>query len=199
MKSLFTLFLLFFVTLLFHSSIVFAQVSEEWVVRHDDGGGRNVVTDEEGNLYVTGAAEGITGISYDDSDYLTSKYNNSGELQWVARYNGPRSDMDQPRAIAVDTEGNVYVTGRSFGARSNLDYATLKPPPTCLLIHCSSPEELYFIVTISVYDLSLETPVTKTFPSASTATEEALLCPLLLLLYLLTHCCSPAGLYFIVA
>ena len=127
MKSLFTFFLsLFFATLLFHSSIAFAQVSEEWVVRHDDGGGSYVITDEEGNIYVTGASKGITGISYDKSDYLTSKFNNSGELQWVARYNGPRSDMDQPSAIAVDREGNVYVTGRSFGSRSNLDYATIK-------------------------------------------------------------------------
>ena len=59
-------------------------------------------------------------------DYLTIKYNSAGQEQWVASYNGPGNALDFADAIAVDSSGNVYVTGESYGLDSARDYATIK-------------------------------------------------------------------------
>lgn len=111
-------------------STVNAQVTQQWVARYNGpGNGRDyaraIAVDDAGNVYVTGESSGSgTGL-----DYCTIKYNPSGVQQWVARYNGPASARDYAQAIAVDREGNVYVTGSSSGGNSYDDYATVKYGP----------------------------------------------------------------------
>jgi uncharacterized delta-60 repeat protein len=100
---------------------------EQWVARYNGpGNGRDIAyaiaLDNSGNIYVTGRSEG----SGTDYDYATVKYDSSGVEQWVARYNGPGNGYDITRAIALDSSGNVYVTGRSPGSGTNADYATVK-------------------------------------------------------------------------
>ncbi|MEO0097607.1 MAG: SBBP repeat-containing protein [candidate division WOR-3 bacterium] len=46
------------------------------------------------------------------------------DTAWVRRYNGPISNDDEAHAIAIDNNGNVYVTGYSVGRFR--DYATIK-------------------------------------------------------------------------
>jgi hypothetical protein len=100
---------------------------EQWVARYDGPArdrdvARAIAVDGAGNVYVTGESYG----SETDDDYATVKYNSSGVEQWVARYNGPGSSIDEANAIAVDGADNVYVTGRSYGSETDDDYATVK-------------------------------------------------------------------------
>lgn len=78
--------------------------------------------DSSGNVYVTGVSVG-SGTS---NDYATIKYSANGEQIWVRRYNGLGNSDDSANAIAVDSSGNVYVTGASVGSGTSSDYATIK-------------------------------------------------------------------------
>ena len=98
-----------------------------WVKRYNGpGNGTDIATalavDAEGNVYVTGCsyADGT------DYDYATIKYSATGVRIWAKRYNGPGNSYDYAKALAVDAEGNVYVTGRSTGDGSSGDYFTIK-------------------------------------------------------------------------
>ena len=98
-----------------------------WVARYsgpvNSSGASAIVLDGVGNVYVTGSSEGV-GTSY---DYATIKYDTNGNQLWVARYNGPGDDLDWAEAIVLDEASqNVYVTGRSVGVGTGIDYATIK-------------------------------------------------------------------------
>lgn len=81
--------------------------------------------DSAGNVYVTGTSIG-TG---QDGDYLTVKYDTNGNFQWARTYNGSGNWDDSALAIAIDSVGNVYITGASWGSVINYNYATLKYSP----------------------------------------------------------------------
>ncbi len=75
-----------------------------------------------GNVYVTGKSAG-TGSS---DDYLTIKYDSSGNEKWVERYNGTANSIDDARTITTDGFGFVYVSGGSIGDSSDFDFLTIK-------------------------------------------------------------------------
>jgi uncharacterized delta-60 repeat protein len=99
-----------------------------WVARYNgpafstDDFASSLAVDALGNVYVTGASWG----NQANFDYATIKYNSSGVQQWVQRYNGPGNADDFAGSLAVDSSGNVYVTGYSYGSGTGRDYATIK-------------------------------------------------------------------------
>ena len=102
---------------------------QQWVAYYN-GPGNNadfaeaIAVDASGNVYVTGESYDASGAN---PDYLTIKYNSSGQQQWVARYDGPAHQYEHASGIAVDGSGNVYVTGWSWGSEQfGNDYATIK-------------------------------------------------------------------------
>ncbi|MCS3796887.1 SBBP repeat-containing protein [Niastella sp. OAS944] len=123
-KMVLIVMLWLFSTLLF-SAVGFTQVSEEWVVREPApgpyDGARSLAIDNAGNVYVTGSAS----VTDANDDYLTIKYNAAGVKQWEARYNGAANLDDDAFSIAVDGNGNVYITGRSQNETAN-DLVTIK-------------------------------------------------------------------------
>lgn len=93
-----------------------------WTKTYNSSGGSAlaVAADESGNVYVTG-------ISYNGySDYLTVKYDPSGNVLWTRTYGSGYAEI--PRGLAFDVEGNLYVTGYSYNG-SNYDVLTVKYDP----------------------------------------------------------------------
>ena len=91
-------------------------VEERWVKRYDgniesDDEGRAIALDENGNVIVTGGVR-RSGTAL---DYATIKYDPAGMRLWIAFYDGPGSADDSARDVAIDSQGNVYVTGGSEG------------------------------------------------------------------------------------
>jgi len=86
---------------------------------------QDFVVDRAGNVYITGTSVGSSGVA----DYATVKFGLDGKIQWVGRYNSSKTSTAVPAAIALDPEGNVCVTGGSWGANGTYDYTTIKYDP----------------------------------------------------------------------
>ncbi len=98
-----------------------------WVRRYNgtangDDNGLALAVDGASNVYMAGYSQN----SGADMDYLIIKYNSAGVEQWVSSYNGSGNGDDCARSVAIDGEGNVYVTGYSTGVGTGRDYATVK-------------------------------------------------------------------------
>ena len=114
---------LFVLILLAVTPMVNAQPSLAWAKSAggiDGDQGRFLAVDAEGSLYTTGFFHGT--VDFDPgvgiynltsagmADVFVSKLDSSGNLMWAVRLGG--DSYDAAYAIAVDTMGYVYVTGR---------------------------------------------------------------------------------------
>ena len=101
---------------------------------HGDDRASDVVLDNQGNLIVVGAVATALSPSSDAlRDYLIIKYNSDGDSLWIQTYDGGGIyPTDNARAVAIDENDNIYVTGDSYGAEE--DYVTNKYSPDGNLI-----------------------------------------------------------------
>ncbi|HWD94706.1 MAG TPA: SBBP repeat-containing protein [Verrucomicrobiae bacterium] len=81
-----------------------------------------IAADTSGGVYVTGYATDVAS----NFDYATVKYSSAGTLLWVNKFHGISSGDDLVQSMALDSEGNTYVTGIAPGIAGSFDYATIK-------------------------------------------------------------------------
>ena len=79
-----------------------------------------VIADGAGNVYVTGTSDGT-----DTQDVVTSKYSAAGQRLWGNRHS-VSGEFNTAKAITLDKQGNVYVTGESYYYAGGTDYLTIK-------------------------------------------------------------------------
>lgn len=84
---------------------------------------RGVAVDSAGRVAVTGLANDASNFN----DFMTVRYGPNGARMWAAAFENPAAGFqhDQAVAVAVDGDGNTYVTGQSFNG-ANWDYMTVK-------------------------------------------------------------------------
>jgi hypothetical protein len=85
-----------------------------WEMRHNSPHGFPFVfgmaLDSTENICIAGRIPSLR-----DDDFITIKYNSAGRELWAVRYDGALHGHDSAKAIAIDREDNVYVTGESDG------------------------------------------------------------------------------------
>jgi hypothetical protein len=94
--------------------------SQLWVATNVLGAA--LAIDATGKVYVTGTSLGCT----TNACFSTVKYDAGGNQIWLTRYDGLSNFADEAVALAVDSLGNVYVTGSSWTTNTYSDFATLK-------------------------------------------------------------------------
>lgn len=100
------------------------------------GGGDAAIAlniDASSNIYVTGYSYGG---GETDFDFATLKYDGSGNELWAKRFNSLGNGADIARAMTLDINGFVYVTGSSTGSSPTADsnFASIKYDPSGNLV-----------------------------------------------------------------
>jgi len=98
-----------------------------WSVRHNPARNRDDVcralaVDDKGNLAVTG----VDRTSAGGYDMTTLKVDARGRLEWLARNAGGGQVYDEGKAVGIDSEGNVLVTGFGYSTQTQYDWITVR-------------------------------------------------------------------------
>jgi hypothetical protein len=106
-----------------------AAHAQSWTNTYDSMEPYALVTDDMGNIIVTGSSLSFVCI--------TVKYSPSGTLLWATNYSGSYSGSGMENAgyaVATDKSGNVFVAGSTSENGNNVDFVTLKYSPAGALL-----------------------------------------------------------------
>ncbi|TVR97545.1 MAG: hypothetical protein EA416_00535 [Trueperaceae bacterium] len=74
-----------------------------------------VASDAHGNVYAVGSTVGaLEGANAGSYDAFVRSFDSAGVVRWTRQFGTENSDI--AAGVATDASGNVYVTGRTFGA-----------------------------------------------------------------------------------
>jgi hypothetical protein len=85
----------------------------------------SIAVDSANNSYVTGCSPGTNA----NNDIVTIKYASNGNQVWLQRYSSVGNGNAAGNAIAVDHQGNVYVTGYDTTTAGGTEIVTIKYSP----------------------------------------------------------------------
>ena len=95
--------------------------------------------DGQGNTIVIGAT---FHPSRQDFDMSVFKYGAGGNLSWSRVINGAGNGDDFPADLALDFQGNIYVTGTSLGTGTQKDFMVVKLAPNGSVLWSRSYDRL---------------------------------------------------------
>lgn len=103
---------------------------DAWVAKYDGQGNKlwvkqlgtseedkawGIAASDSGNVYITGRTKGaLEGSNAGSFDAWVAKYDSEGNQQWIKQLGS--SGADYSYGVAVDSSGNVYITGRTTGS-----------------------------------------------------------------------------------
>jgi uncharacterized repeat protein (TIGR01451 family) len=127
MKNILHSFLFFLLLLLSHNHLLGQKVAFDWVAiagSTSNGYGMDVVTDKNGNIYVTGYFRGPTDfdpslgvnniIPLGGEDLFIQKLDPKGNLIWIQNLSDVFSG-GVPRGITIDDQENIIIVGEYHG------------------------------------------------------------------------------------
>ena len=108
--------------------------NQQWISEYNGASNNtdqayNIALDSNSNVY-------LSGNTYNNNQQMNFgvvSFDNNGTQLWAIEYNGSGSGYDylNKKALAVDSTGSIYITGRVYGASGGNNYATVK--------YCNSP------------------------------------------------------------
>jgi hypothetical protein len=84
-----------------------------------------IAVDMANSVYVTGSSPDTNAFN----DIVTIKYDPNGNQIWLQRYTSPGNGNAAGNAIAIDNNGNVYVTGYDTTTAGGTEIVTIKYSP----------------------------------------------------------------------
>jgi len=111
---------------------------------HHDDEPTDIICDATGNLFITGMTTYMYSLPHVWTECVTIKYNIEGESEWVKFYRGPQESYDAGKAVALDSEGNICLTGdtQSDGwIGANWDYLVCKYSQLQGIVSCQLTPE----------------------------------------------------------